>query len=363
MNTRTDIPAATTTAATDVFDAITAYSVVATVKFAKEAQSSTTKYAAETLSIRLNIKFLASIVSIIESCFGDIIKFAYKGLYYLLSKGYCHDESLDISTQSCNGVNGTLTARRHGRRPAANIGARYDHNNAAIAVNFFYSNFISTTIDFGREYFPSTNINASLRFPDCFGFQFLFPLNLKFQQSFRNAALSISVGLNQSPDILLSAAIATSSIACGTESKYKTAAHCFTRYGAGISIINPSHDASIILAERGDLLRLAYTHHFGRLRKISAFAEVTRRLSNNKSSLAVGVSCIMDNLTTAKTTLNDRGKLRPLLLHKIKPNSSLNISAEFNMKALDKIPRIGLALFEGIIIFGEPDSMISTLSD
>lgn len=97
-------------------------------------------------------------------------------------------------------------------------------------------------------------------------------------------------------------------------------------------------------AERGDLLRLAYTHHFGRLRKISAFAEVTRRLSNNKSSLAVGVSCIVDNLTTAKTTLNDRGKLRPLLLHKIKPNSSLNISAEFNVKALDKIPRMGLAL-------------------
>ncbi|TYI99898.1 hypothetical protein E1A91_A13G049700v1 [Gossypium mustelinum] len=246
----------------------------------------------------------------------------------LLSKGYCHDESLDISTQSCNGVIGTLTARRHGRRPAANIGARYDHNNAAIAVNFFY------------KYFPSTNINASLRFPE-YGSS---KLNLKFQQSFRNAALSISVGLNQSPDILLSAAIATSSIACGTESKYKTAAHCFTWYGAGVSIINPSHDASIILAERGDLLRLAYTHHFGRLRKISAFAEVTRRLSNNKSSLAIGVSCIVDNLTTAKTTLNDRGKLRPLLLHKIKPNSSLNISAEFNMKALDKIPRIGLAL-------------------
>ncbi|KAK8259373.1 hypothetical protein V6Z11_D13G051600 [Gossypium hirsutum] len=153
----------------------------------------------------------------------------------LLSKGYCHDESLNISTQSCNGVIGTLTARRHGRRPAANIGARYDHNNAAIAI--------STTLDFGREYLPSTNINASLRFPE-YGSS---KLNLKFQQSFRNAALSISVGLNQSPDILLSAAIATSSIACGIESKYKTASHCFTRYGAGISIINPSHDASIIL--------------------------------------------------------------------------------------------------------------------
>ncbi|MBA0667342.1 hypothetical protein Goklo_000442 [Gossypium klotzschianum] len=234
----------------------------------------------------------------------------------MLSKGYCHDESLNISTQSCNGVIGTLTVRRHGRRPAANIGARYDHTNAAIAVNFFYSNFvastISTTLDFGREYLPSTNINASLRFPEHGSSK----LNLKFQQSFRNAALSISVGLNQSPDILLSAAIATSSIACGIETKYKTASHCFTRIHAS----------------------------FWPVEEDSAFVEVTRRLSNNKCSLAVGVSCIVDNLTTAKATLNDRGKLRPLLLHKIKLNSSLNISAEFNMKALDNIPRIGLAL-------------------
>ncbi|KAK5785631.1 hypothetical protein PVK06_040233 [Gossypium arboreum] len=70
---RTNIPAAATAAATDVSDAITAYSVAATVGFAKAAQSSTTKYATETSSIRSNIKFLASIVSIIESCSRDII--------------------------------------------------------------------------------------------------------------------------------------------------------------------------------------------------------------------------------------------------------------------------------------------------
>ncbi|KAK5832539.1 hypothetical protein PVK06_016341 [Gossypium arboreum] len=75
MNRRTDIPAATTTAATDVSNAITAFSVAATVGFGKATQSSTIKYATETSSIRSNIKFLASIVSIIESCSGDIIKF------------------------------------------------------------------------------------------------------------------------------------------------------------------------------------------------------------------------------------------------------------------------------------------------
>lgn len=97
-------------------------------------------------------------------------------------------------------------------------------------------------------------------------------------------------------------------------------------------------------AERGDLLRLTYEHHFGHPRKVSAVAEVSRRLSKNRNSLAVGISCILDNLTTVKATLNNQGKLKALLLHKIKPNSSLTISGEFNTKALDKVPKIGLAL-------------------
>ncbi|KAK8316579.1 hypothetical protein V6Z11_A13G049800 [Gossypium hirsutum] len=249
----------------------------------------------------------------------------------LLTKGYIHDQTLSISTRSCNGV---------GRRSTANVGAQYKYKNAAVEVNFDTKSSIATTLSFGGEILPSTNVNASLRLPEYGSSQ----LNLKFQQSFRNAALSISVGLNQSPDILLSATIGTSSIAFGIESKYKTTSRSFGRLDAGISVTTPSRDASIILAEKGDLLRLAYAHRFGQSRKISAVAEVTRRLSNNKNSLAVGVSCIADKLTTVKATLNNRGKLQALLVQKIKPNSSLNISAEFNMKALDKIPRIGLAL-------------------
>ncbi|KAA3488618.1 mitochondrial outer membrane protein porin 2-like isoform X1 [Gossypium australe] len=258
----------------------------------------------------------------------------------LLTKGYIHNQTLSISTHSCNGVIITSRASRQGRRSTANVGAQYKYKNNAVEVNFDTKSSIATTLSFGGEILPSTNVNASLRLPEYGSSQ----LNLKFQQSFRNADLSISVGLNQSPDILLSATIGTSSIAFGIESKYKSTSRSFSRLDAGISVTNPSRDASIILAEKGDLLRLAYAHRFGRSRKISAVAEVTRRLSNNKNSLAVGVSCIADKLTTVKATLNNRGKLQALLVHNIKPNSSLNISAEFNMKALDKIPLIGLAL-------------------
>ncbi|XVF67439.1 hypothetical protein PTKIN_Ptkin10aG0121800 [Pterospermum kingtungense] len=268
----------------------------------------------------------------------------------LLRKGYNQDQILSISTHSCNGVMvpctlhhlQTLTSRavKHGRQSTMQLGARYKYKNAAIDVNMDTKSSISTTLTLGGEFLPSTHVKASVRFPDCNSSK----LNLKFQHFFRNATLLFSVGLNRSPDVMLSATIGTSSIAFGMESKYKTASRSFTQYDAGISVTKPTCDASIILAEKCDLLRLAYAHHFGHSRKISAVAEVTRRLSKNKNSLAVGVSCILDNLTTVKAKLNNQGKLQALLIHKIKPNSCLNISGEVDMKALDKIPRIGLAL-------------------
>ncbi|XWS39864.1 hypothetical protein CRYUN_Cryun18bG0091100 [Craigia yunnanensis] len=258
----------------------------------------------------------------------------------LLKKGYNQDQILSISTHSCNGVILTSGAVKHGRRSTTHIGAKYKYRNAAVDVNIDTKSSFSTTLTLGGEFLPSTNIKASVRFPDYYSSK----LNLKFQHFFRYAALSVCVGLNQSPDIMLSATIGTSRIAFGMESKYKTASRSFTQYDAGISVTKPSSNASIILAERGDLLRLAYVHHIGHSRKIYAVAEVSRWLSKNKNSLAVGVSCILDNLTTVKATLNNQGKLQALLLHKIKPNSCLNISGEFDTKAIDKIPRIGLAL-------------------
>ncbi|KAL4302785.1 hypothetical protein GQ457_10G020260 [Hibiscus cannabinus] len=258
----------------------------------------------------------------------------------LLTKGYGHDQTLSITTQSCNGVIVTSTAVKHGSRSTANIGARYKHENAEVQVNFDTRSSISAALTVGAKLSPSTNVKASLILPQYSSSN----LKLKFHQSFRNAALSISVGLNQSPDLTLSTTIGNSSVAFGMGLKYTIASCSFTQYDAGISVNDRRHDASIILAEKGDLLRLAYAHHFHGRRKVSAVAEVTRRLSKRKNSLAVGVSCTVDKLTTAKATLNNRGKLQALLVHKIKPNSSLNISGEFNVKDLDRIPRIGLAL-------------------
>ncbi|XP_022763515.1 mitochondrial outer membrane protein porin 2-like [Durio zibethinus] len=161
----------------------------------------------------------------------------------LLRKGYSLDKTLSISTHSCNGVILTSRAVKQGRGSSTNIGARYKYRNAAIDVNFNTKSSVSTTLTLGGEFLPSTNIKASVRFPDYNSSK----LNLQFPHLCRNAALSISVGLSQSPDVMLSATMGTSSIAFGMELKYKTASHRFTQYDAGISVTKPSCNASIIL--------------------------------------------------------------------------------------------------------------------
>ncbi|OMO63376.1 hypothetical protein COLO4_32515 [Corchorus olitorius] len=207
--------------------------------------------------------------------FSDFGKIAHG----VLSKGYSQDKRLTISSRSMNGVILTSTVTKHGRRSTAQTAASYKYGNAAIDVIFDTKSSFSTTLSLGRELLPSTHIQASLKLPDYNSSK----LNIKFQHILRYAAVYVSVGLNQSPVVTLSATTGTRSIAFGLEAKYKAASHSFTQWDAGISVTYPSFDASIILAERGDLLRLAYVHHFGRSRKISAVAEFTRSNYVNSS--------------------------------------------------------------------------------
>ncbi|KAB5541243.1 hypothetical protein DKX38_014217 [Salix brachista] len=73
-------------------------------------------------------------------------------------------------------------------------------------------------------------------------------------------------------------------------------------------------------------------------------ATASLNFPNYNSSMIVGGSWIMGDLTTVKARFDDHGKMMTLLQHKIKPQSCLTLASEFDTKALDKIPGIGLAL-------------------
>ncbi|KAL5857706.1 hypothetical protein ACOSQ3_005164 [Xanthoceras sorbifolium] len=78
--------------------------------------------------------------------------------------------------------------------------------------------------------------------------------------------------------------------------------------------------------------------------KIALEAEITRRFSTKENTFTVAASCKVDLMTTLKVNVNNHGKLDTLFLNKSRPKFSLSISGEFDTKALNKVPRIGLAL-------------------
>ncbi|KAF5733206.1 putative Porin/voltage-dependent anion-selective channel protein [Tripterygium wilfordii] len=198
----------------------------------------------------------------------------------------------------------------------------------------------SATLSFSGNLLPSTKFIASAKFPN----YKTSMLKIQYLGFHKHSAVTISVVLNQLPSANLSATLNISSIAIGMKATYKTSSSQFAAYDAGISVTKPICDASIILADKGDLIRASFVHYFDQGRKIAAVAEITRRFSKKENNLTVGGSCSVDHHTTIKAKLDNHGKLNALLMHKFKPKSYLTISGEFNTIALDKHPKIGLAL-------------------
>lgn len=96
-------------------------------------------------------------------------------------------------------------------------------------------------------------------------------------------------------------------------------------------------------ADKGDTLKASYVHQLDHL-KSAGVAEITRRFSSNENTFTIGASYAVDPLTVLKTRLNNHGKLGALLQHELKPKSVLTLSGEFDTKALEKNPKLGLAL-------------------
>lgn len=78
--------------------------------------------------------------------------------------------------------------------------------------------------------------------------------------------------------------------------------------------------------------------------KTSVGAEIVRQFSTNKNTMTVGGQYEVDPLTTVKVRFNNSGKFGALLQHELRPKSVLNLSSEFDTKALEKAPKFGLAL-------------------
>ncbi|XP_031478581.1 mitochondrial outer membrane protein porin 2-like [Nymphaea colorata] len=265
--------------------------------------------------------------------FGDIGKKAKD----LLTKDYSYDQKFTFSTHSAVGLGLTSTAVKKGGISSGEIATVYKYENGIIDVKVDTESNICTTITVS-EILPSTKTIASFKLPDYNSGK------IELQYFHDHATLSTAVGLNPSPLIDLSATFGTKNFAVGAETGFDTTAGTFTKYNAGISITKPDSCASIILADKGDVLKVAYVQSIDQLKRTSTVAEISRKFSTNQNTFTVGASHAIDPLTLVKARLNNHGKLGALLQHQLKSASVLTLSGEFDTKSLEKKPKFGLAL-------------------
>uniref|UniRef100_A0A2P2K6G6 Mitochondrial outer membrane protein porin 2-like n=1 Tax=Rhizophora mucronata TaxID=61149 RepID=A0A2P2K6G6_RHIMU len=185
---------------------------------------------------------------------------------------------------------------------------------------------------------PSTKAIASLILPDYNSGK------LEVQYFHEHASFTTAVGLKKHPALDFSVAIGTPSIAFGAEATYITTSGELAKYNAGVSLTKPDSNASVILADKGDSIRVSYLHHLTHLNGGSVVTEINRQFSTNENTLTVGCSYVVNSQTLLKAKLNNHGSLGALLQHELRPKSFLTVSGAFDTKALQKTPKFGLAL-------------------
>lgn len=76
----------------------------------------------------------------------------------------------------------------------------------------------------------------------------------------------------------------------------------------------------------------------------SVGAEMTHRFSTYQNSFTIGSAHAVDPLTVVKTRFSDTGKVAMLCQREWRPRSLVTVSAEYDSKAINAAPKLGLAL-------------------
>ncbi|KAF2324285.1 hypothetical protein GH714_011662 [Hevea brasiliensis] len=255
----------------------------------------------------------------------------------LLTKDYTTDQKFSISSVTDSGVAITSSLVAEGGLSAGDVVAQHKFKNGSLDVKLDTESNILTTLSI-TDFPSSTKVIASLKLPDYNSGK------LEVQYFHQHSGISAAVGLNQSPAVDFSATIGTPAIAFGAETTYATASGEFAKYNAGVSYTNPDSNASVILADKGDSIKVSYLHHLDLLNGGTFGGEISRRFSTNENTLTVGCSYLVDPHTALKAKLNNHGSLGALLQHELRPKSFLTISGAFNTMNMQKNPKFGLAL-------------------
>jgi len=143
------------------------------------------------------------------------------------------------------------------------------------------------------EVLPYRKLVVSVKLPDD-------PLKLKLQYFHENATFATVVRMKPSPMIEFSATVGTEGVAFGAECRYDAARGKFRNYRAAIGMTSKYYHAALIMADKGDTIKVCGLYNFDNKQKVSAVVELTRKLSKKKNTLTVGGLYTVDAQATVK---------------------------------------------------------------
>ncbi|KAJ4709338.1 Outer mitochondrial membrane protein porin [Melia azedarach] len=253
----------------------------------------------------------------------------------LLNKDYNFDHKFTLSLPNTTGLGLTAAGLKKDGIFIGDINSVYKSGNTIVDVKVdTYSN-VSTKVTM-VDILPSTKAALSFRIPDHKSGK------LDLQYLHHHAAFNSSIGLNPTPLLELSATIGSKDLVLGGEVGFDTASASFTKYNAGFGLNKPDFSAALLLADKGQALKASYVHAVDPFTSVGA--EMTHRFSTYQNSFTIGSAHAVDPLTVVKTRFSDTGKVAMLCQREWRPRSLVTVSAEYDSKAINAAPKLGLAL-------------------
>lgn len=255
----------------------------------------------------------------------------------LLTKDYSQDQKFTITTQTDSGLIFTSTGLRKAGFHSSEIETKFQTQNITTEVKVDTNSKIFTTIT-ADSVAPGVKTKLSLVVPDYSSGK------LELQYRHAHAGICTNVGLNAVPVVEANGVLGTEGFAIGGEVAYDTSSGVLTKYSAGVGITKPDFSASLLLLEKGSVVKASYVHTVSPACNAVVGAEIAHRLANKENTFTVGGSYMTDRLTTVKARLNNHGKLGALLQYQMKPKSLVTFSGEVDTKALEKKAKVGVAV-------------------
>lgn len=262
--------------------------------------------------------------------FGDI----GKATNDLLGRDFNYDHKLSIGNKTDSGLTVTLNGAKKGSGVSGDIKGSFERNGVTVDTTVTSDSKVSTTLNFDIAKGIKGSISGSI--PD----KASGKLSLSLKQP--HIAVKSSMGLNTTPKIDASICTGMNNAMIGADVGYDTAKSAMTKYNFGAGLDASDFSVALFLLDKGDTVKASYNHKMGG--GASVGAEVLRKLSKSETTFTVGGMAKLDGGATGKVKVDNHGICSMLYQQEIRPKTVATLSAQFDMKTLDKNAKVGVNL-------------------